>query len=80
MNLFVKALHDHYVAEISEAVATLNVYLNNRVGVGEHPDLLAEIKKYVDILDGADSKLATLNKYINNNQQQNNNQESENAS
>ena len=67
MNLFVKALHDHYVAEISEAVATLNVYLNNSVGVGEHPDILAEIKKYVDILDGADSKLATLNKYITNN-------------
>jgi len=66
MNLFVKALHDHYAAEISEAVATLNVYLNNSVGVGEHPDILAEIKKYVDILDGADSKLATLNKYINN--------------
>jgi hypothetical protein len=67
MNLFVKALHDHYVAEISEAVATLNVYLNSSVGVGEHPDILAEIKKYVDILDGADSKLATLNKYITNN-------------
>ena len=66
MNLFVKALHDHYVAEIIEAVATLNVYLNNSVGVGEHPDILTEIKKYVDILDSADSKLATLNKYINN--------------
>ena len=66
MNLFVKALHDHYVAEISEAVATLNVYLKNSVCVGEHPDILTEIKKYVDILDSADSKLATLNKYINN--------------
>lgn len=66
MNLFVKALHDSYVAQISEAIATLNVYLNNSVGVGEHPDILAEIKKYVDILDDADGKLATLNKYINN--------------
>lgn len=70
MNLFVKALHDHYTAEISKALATLNIYLNSSVGVGEHPDLLEEIKKYVDILDSADSKLATLNKYIttNNNQ------------
>lgn len=65
MNLFVKALHDHYTAQISEAVATLNVYLNSSVGVGEHPDLLAEIKRYVDLLDDADGKLETLNKYMN---------------
>ena len=76
MNLFVKALHDSYVAQISEAIATLNVYLNNSVGVGEHPDILAEIKKYVDILDDADGKLATLNKYINN-QTSTNNQNTE---
>lgn len=67
MNLFLKALHDHYVSQISEAVATLNIYLNNTVGIGEHSDILAELKKYVEILDSADSKLATLNKYINNN-------------
>lgn len=71
MNLFVKALNDYYVAQISEAVAILNTYLNNSVGVGEHPHLLEEIKKYVDQLDSADSKLNTLQKYINiNNQQQ----------
>lgn len=64
MNLFVKALQDHYSAQISEAIATLNVYLNSSVGVGEHPDLLAEIKRYVDLLDDADGKLATLNKYM----------------
>jgi hypothetical protein len=67
MNLFVKALQDHYVAQISEAVATLNLYLNNSVGIGEHSDLLAEVKKYVEILDSADSKLNTINKYINSN-------------
>jgi hypothetical protein len=64
MNLFIKALQDHYAAQISEAVATLNVYLNASVGVGEHPDLLTEIKKYVDLLDDADGKLETLNKYM----------------
>jgi hypothetical protein len=72
MNLFVKALQDHYVAQISEAVATLNLYLNNSVGIGEHSDILAEVKKYMDILDDADGKLNTLNKYLNSNN--NNNQ------
>jgi hypothetical protein len=66
MNLFVKALQDHYVSQISESVATLNLYLNNSVGIGEHSDILAELKKYMDILDDADSKLSTLNKYLNN--------------
>jgi hypothetical protein len=70
MNLFVKALQDHYVAQISEAVATLNLYLNNSVGIGEHSDLLAEVKKYVEILDSADSKLNTINKYINTNKKE----------
>jgi hypothetical protein len=67
MNLFVKALEDHYASKISEAVATLNIYLNNSVGVGEHPDLFAEILKYVELLDSADSKLNTIKKYINTN-------------
>ena len=66
MNLFVKALQDHYVSQISESVATLNLYLNNSVGIGEHSDILAELKKYMNILDDADGKLSTLNKYLNN--------------
>lgn len=64
MNLFLKALIDHYNSKISEAVATLNIYMNNSVGIGEHSDILEELKKYVDILDDADSKLSTLQKYI----------------
>jgi hypothetical protein len=64
MNLFLKALIDHYNSKISEAVATLNLYMNNSVGIGEHSDILEELKKYVDILDDADGKLATLQKYI----------------
>jgi hypothetical protein len=65
MNPFIKALQDYYTAQISEAVATLNVYLNTSVGIGEHSDILAELKKYVDLLESADGKLAVLEKYIN---------------
>ena len=65
MNPFVKALQDYYTAQISEAIATLNVYLNTSVGIGEHSDILSELKKYVDILESADGKLAVLEKYIN---------------
>lgn len=64
MNPFTKALIDHYNAQISEALATLSVYLNSPVGVGEHSDILAELKKYVSLLDEADGKLSTINKYM----------------
>lgn len=60
----VKALRNYYEAQISEAVATLELYFNKSVGIGEHSDLLLELKKYTDLLDQADSKLETLNKYF----------------
>ena len=60
MNKLLQASIDKYQAEISEALAILDVYFNNPVGIGEHPDLLAEIDKYIDKLDNAQSKLKTL--------------------
>lgn len=64
MNPFMKALIDHYNAQISEALATLSLYLNTSVGIGEHSDILAELKKYISILDDADGKLSTIHKYM----------------
>lgn len=64
MNKMVKALTHYYEAQISEAVATLELYFNKSVGIGEHSDILLELKKYTDLLDQADSKLQTLNKYF----------------
>jgi hypothetical protein len=61
-----KALKSHYESQIDEAVATLDLYFNRSVGIGEHSDLLLELKKYTELLDAADSKLQTLGKYFNN--------------
>ena len=60
MNKLLQASIDRYKAEISEALAILEVYFNNPVGIGEHPDLLTEIDKYIEKLDSAQSKLKTL--------------------
>jgi len=59
------ALEQHYISVISEAVATLDLYFNKSVGIGEHSDILLELKKYTDMLDSADSKLTTLRAYFN---------------
>ena len=47
-NKLLQASIDKYKAEISEALATLDVYFTNPVAIGEHPDLLTEIDKYIE--------------------------------
>ena len=39
------ALRARYEADIAEADATINIYLTNPVGIGEHPQHLQEIDK-----------------------------------
>lgn len=63
-NKLLQASIDKYKAEISEALATLDVYFNKPVAIGEHPDLLTEIDKYIEKLESATGKLETLNKYF----------------
>ena len=40
-----EALEKRYEAEIAEADATIKIYLDNSVGIGEHPQHLDEIDK-----------------------------------
>ena len=42
-----EALRARYEAEIAEADATANIYLENSVGIGEHPHHLEEVNKQV---------------------------------
>ena len=63
-NKLLQASIDKYKAEISEALATLDVYFNKPVAIGEHPDLLTEIDKYVEKLEAATGKLETLQRYF----------------
>ena len=44
-NKLLQASIDKYKAEISEALAILEVYFQKPVAIGEHPDLLTEIDK-----------------------------------
>ena len=42
-NAILDALEDRYTAQISEADATIKIYLENSVGIGEHPQHIDEI-------------------------------------
>jgi len=63
-NKLLQASIDKYKAEISEALAILEVYFQKPVGIGEHPDLMTEIDKYIEKLEAATGKLETLQRYF----------------
>ena len=56
------ALESQYLAEINKARATLLVYFNNSVGIGEHPQHLEEMNKLLGQMVDADDKLNMLRK------------------
>ena len=63
MNLkmaLINALEDRYQARISEADSTIKIYLNNSVGIGEHPQHLDEIDKQLAIITDSEEKLTAL--------------------
>ena len=62
MNRFYRALEAKYQANIEEALAILELYFNKSVGVGEHPDIVDILDKYLTVLDDNTGKLSTLQK------------------
>ena len=55
-----EALEARYNAQISEADATIKIYLENSVGIGEHPQHLEEIDKQLQKIVDAQEKLKEL--------------------
>ena len=48
-----EALFSIFDGEEKKAQANLTNYLNNAVGIGEHPDVVAEAKKLVEEIEHA---------------------------
>jgi len=61
--MFYEALIKKYEAEIEESLATLKVYMNKSVGIGEHSDLITELDKYVAKLATAEDNLESLQRH-----------------
>jgi hypothetical protein len=59
--LLYDALELKYRAQIAEAKATLSIYFENSVGIGEHPQHLEEMDKLISQLAEAQDKLEALN-------------------
>ena len=55
-----EALEKKYEADIASADATIQIYLNNSVGIGEHPQHLEEIDKQLAKIVEAEEKQTAL--------------------
>ena len=61
-----EAAKKHYEAIAAEAEVTIDLYLNNSVGIGEHPGVMEELRKQIEKLgearDGIDTIITLQNK------------------
>tara|TARA_R110002095_G_scaffold167158_1_gene144989 strand:+ start:432 stop:638 length:207 start_codon:yes stop_codon:yes gene_type:complete len=58
-----QALEDRYQAQVSEADATIQIYLEKPVAIGEHPQHIDELDKLVTKIAEAEEKLNTLQQF-----------------
>ena len=61
--IILEALEKKYEAQISEADATVKIYLEKPVGIGEHPQHIEEVDKQIDKIAQAEEKLKILKSF-----------------
>ena len=59
----VNALETRYEAQIAEAQATIKIYMESSVGIGEHPQHIDEVDKLIEKIANAQEKLKELQHY-----------------
>tara|TARA_R110000803_G_scaffold102035_2_gene170064 strand:+ start:1023 stop:1211 length:189 start_codon:yes stop_codon:yes gene_type:complete len=58
-----QALEKKYESDIAQADATIQIYLNSSVGIGEHPQHLQEIDKQLAKIVEAEEKQTALQSF-----------------
>jgi len=59
----VNALETRYEAQIAEAQTTIKIYMENSVGIGEHPQHIEEVDKQLQKIAEAEEKLVSLQSF-----------------
>jgi|TARA_A100001011_G_C14140343_1_gene769438 hypothetical protein len=63
MEMLIEALAKRYEAQIAESEATIEIYLDHSVGIGEHPQHLDEMDKLFEKIVNAKEKLEILEEW-----------------
>jgi|TARA_R100000988_G_scaffold77946_1_gene41854 hypothetical protein len=61
--VILEALEKRYEAQIAEADATIKIYFENSVGIGEHPQHIDEVDKLIEKIATAEEKLQVLKEF-----------------
>ena len=64
-NKFIKGIHTEYTGKRVRALADLEVYLNQPVGVGEHSKLSDEIESILKRVHDCEDIIETIEKHFN---------------
>jgi predicted sugar kinase len=62
-NVLLDALRKRYEAQIAEADATIKIYFENSVGIGEHPQHVDEVDKLIEKISTAEEKLEVIKEF-----------------
>ncbi len=61
----INALRAYYIGEVEKAKANVSIFLENSVGVGEHPDVLDSISNQIETIARFEDNIAALDKHFN---------------
>ena len=61
-----KAAKKHYEAIAAEAEVTINVYLSNSAGIGEHHQVMESLRGQIELLSDARDNIDTITTLENN--------------
>ena len=64
-NKFIKGIHSEYSGKRLKALADLEVYLNQSVGVGEHSKISEEIEKIIIRIKEYEDVISTIDRHFN---------------
>ena len=59
----IDALEARYNAQIAEAEATIKIYMEQSVGIGEHPQHIDEVDKLIQKIAESEEKIGILEGY-----------------
>ncbi len=62
--ILLEALKQHAMGHISKHKANLEVYLNQPVGIGEHPDIIEAMEAEIDEIAKYHDQMEVIEKYL----------------
>jgi len=62
--ILLEALKQHAMGHIAKHKANLEVYLNQPVGIGEHPDIIEAMEAEIDEIAKYHDQMEVIEKYL----------------